>query len=271
MPESGRPLDHGHREPRQVRLVEEPQREALLGAGFRRQPVVGDRAQLAHDRRHAGRFDDAEHAAVLFQPAKHLPVLGGLSAFEGERRQIDLRLLAELHERQPEVGVPMQMRSGHFVEDRHAAEVVAALEKQAHQIGEPILRPDRIAQRHPGASLDAVHDEGGAFVVEQQRLVPEKREVGKRRRLGGNRLRRIFEIRLGRGRRLVRGVPNQARKPKQQEHDRRTDRRTQEPRRVALQLELPPELVRILHVLERKEPEPHGRAERADHGRDPGS
>ena len=194
-----------------------------------------------------------------------------MPAFERECRQIDFRLLAELDERQSEVGVAMQMRSGHFVEDRDAAEIGAALEKQAHQVGEPLLRPDGIAQGGPCAPLDGVHHEGGACVVEQQRLVLEKRQVGKRRRLGGYRLLRVLEVGLRRGRRLVRGIPNQSRKPKEQEHDRRADRRAQEPRGVALQLELPPELVRIVHVLEREQPEPDGRTDRTDQRRHPGS
>ena len=74
--------------------------------------------------------DDAERAAILLEAPQRLPVFRAPCGPERERRQIDLRLLAELDERQPEVGVAMQMRSGHFVEDRRAAEIGAALEKQ---------------------------------------------------------------------------------------------------------------------------------------------
>ena len=162
------------------------------------------------------------------------------------------------------------MRSRDFVEDRHAAEIGAALEKHPHQVREPLLRADGIAQRGPGAPVDGVHHEGGACVVEEQRLVFQKRQVGRRQRLGGDRLLRVEEVRLRRGRRRVRGIPNQPRKPDQQQHDRHADRRTQEPRGVTLQLELPPEIARILHVLEREQPEPDGRADRTEHGGHPG-
>ena len=69
---------------------------------------------------------------------------------------------------------------------------------------------------------------------------------------------------------LVRRGPHEPREPEQQDHHRRADRGAQEPRRLAVQLELPPQLARVVDVLEREQAEPDRRAERAEHGRDPG-
>ena len=143
-----------------------------------------------------------------------------------------------------------------FVEDRHAAEVVAPLEEVANQIVEPIVWSDRIAERDPGAPLHAVHDERGSIVVEQQRLVPEIHQIREGRRLSGDRPTGVFEVGVGRRGRLVRRIPDQAGKPEQQQHRRRADRGAEESRGFAVHLELPPELVRVVHVLEREQSQP---------------
>ena len=71
----------------QVRLVEEPEREALLGARLACEPVVGHRAQLAQDSWNVRRLDDAERAAVLLQPANRLAIPRRVAALERERRR----------------------------------------------------------------------------------------------------------------------------------------------------------------------------------------
>ena len=85
-----------------------------------------------------------------------------VASLQPERRQVHFRLLAQLHECETEVGVPMQVGLTDLVKDRHAAEIVAPFEKAAHEIVELIAGPDRIAECDPRAALHAVHDKRGS-------------------------------------------------------------------------------------------------------------
>ena len=59
----------------------------------------------------SARVDDAERAAVLLEPAERLPIASRPALPSSVNAvEIDLRLLAELDERQAEVGVVMQVR-----------------------------------------------------------------------------------------------------------------------------------------------------------------
>ncbi len=192
-----------------------------------------------------------------------------MAPLESEGREIDLGFLTQLHERQAEVGVQVKAAFSYFVEDGHAAEVVAPLEKRTHQAGQFGFGPDRISQRHPGARLHAVHDERGPAVVEQDGLVAKIDEERRRRRLRRDRPPHVVEIGISWHRRLVRRVADEPCERKQQQGQGRADRSPQEPRRLASQLELPPELARVLDVLERKEPQPHRSTEGTGQRRDP--
>ena len=79
-----------------------------------------------------------------------------------------------------------------------------------------------------------------------------------------------FQIVLGRRLDLVRRVPDQSRQREQEDDARRADRSPQETRRIAFELELPPQVLRVLDVLECEEPEPHRCHERRRNCRDPG-
>jgi hypothetical protein len=102
-------LDDGHGTPRQVRLVEEPERETLFGAGLRREPVIGHRLELPHDRGHVRRVEDPEGSTFLLEPPQRLAILGRATALEGEARQVDLGFLPELEEHQAEVHVVVEL------------------------------------------------------------------------------------------------------------------------------------------------------------------
>jgi hypothetical protein len=66
---------------------------------------------------------------------------------------------------------------------------------------------------------------------------------------------------------LVRRRPQQPAEAEDQQRQRRADRGAQEPGGLAFQLELPPELVGVVDVLEGEEPEPHRGGQRPDERR----
>ncbi len=80
----------------------------------------------------------------------------------------------------------------------------------------------------------------------------------------------VGEIAIRRRFDFVRGVSDQPRNGNQENDHRGSHRSAQKPRRLAVQRELPPQIVRVLHVLEGKEPEPHRRGQRRDDSRRPG-
>ena len=103
------------------------------------------------------------------------------SSFERKRTEVDAGSLAELDEGQPDVGVPMEMLRRDFVEHRIAREVVASFEEFPDEAGHRVRGTHRIAQGDPAAPVHAVHDKAGPVVVEEQRLVPQEREIRKGR------------------------------------------------------------------------------------------
>ena len=102
-------------------------------------------------------------------------------------------------------------------------------------------------------------------LVEEQRLVSEvRRGTGDVQRWAAMIAPGGLEIRVGRRVDLVRRVPQQPRAtPNSSTARRPADRRRAGTRRLRLQLELPPELVRVLDVLEGEQPQPDRRANAA--------
>ena len=91
----------------------------------------------------------------------------------------------------------------------------------------------------------------------------------RRPRLPGDHRRRVAQVVGGRLDHLVRRRPHQPRHAEQERDDGRADRAAQGARRLAAQLELPPQLLRVLYVLEGEEAQPDRRPERAEDGRHP--
>ena len=108
-------------------------------------------------------------------------------ALEREAAQRDARLLAELDEREAEVGVVVQRVLPDLVEDGTSRVVVAALQEAPDEVAPNRLRPHRIAERDPRAPPHAVHEEAGPRLVEEQRLVAHEGEEGEGRALRGDR------------------------------------------------------------------------------------
>ena len=80
----------------------------------------------------SGGVDDAKRAAVLLQPANRPG--GSLRRWLPSSVNVVRSTFASspsFTNVKPEVGIPVQMRLADLVEDRHAAEVVAALEEHA--------------------------------------------------------------------------------------------------------------------------------------------
>ena len=142
--------------------------------------------QCGHERRNGGRRDDLERPAILLETADRLTVARAARAFKAEGVEVDARFLADLRERQPEIRVAMEVRGADLVEDRHAVEVVATLQELPDQAAHRLVWSDRIAERHPGPPLHAIHDEAGAVLVEDQALVTKVGEVRRRPRLAGD-------------------------------------------------------------------------------------
>ena len=78
-----------------------------------------------------------------------------------------------------------------------------------------------------------------------------------------NRLSGVFEVGIGGRGCFVRRVPDQAGESDQQQHDGGAHRGPEKPRRLALDFELPPEFVGVVHVLECTNRPSHTEAARA--------
>ena len=159
------------------------------------------------------------------------------------------RLLAELAQLEAEVEVDRQVLGADLVERGEPAVLVGQLAELPGELAADVGRADRIAHRDPAAAADAVHQEARARLVEEQPLVADQREVrlraGRRRDqlLGALEIRRTRAARAGGGAgRSSRASANaaSARPP--------PDERAQRARRVAVELELPPEVVGVLDV-----------------------
>src|SRR4030095_13993524 len=188
------PFDDRDGKATDVLLVEKAERESLFRSAPAAEPIVGHLSKL---RQQGGNFvgwDDAKACALLLWPPQRLPEARRLAALPREGRQIDARFLAQLHERQTEIGVVVQMLASHFVEGRRAAIVGAALEKSANQQRNAIWRANRITHDGPGPPLDAVHHKAALRLVEPQRLVAQIDEKWKRAGLRPDHLAGHFEL-----------------------------------------------------------------------------
>src|SRR5262245_22570995 len=146
-------------------------------------PVIRNMFQLFDDAADALLWYHAKRRMFVFEPAHRLTQPSSLPTFQREGTEIDGRIFTELHERQAEVRVAVQVFLPDLVKHRHAAEIVASFEKRTDDVGKAIDRADGIAQRHPRPALYAVHQKGLPRLVEQHGLVAEVDEVRNRRRL----------------------------------------------------------------------------------------
>ena len=197
-----------------VALVEAAHREPLLDAAALGQPRVGHRGQRRHQRATFGGISTRICHAQPLEVRDRRAHRAMAAALEGEVRQEHARVLAQLHERQPVVGVDVQPVLRRLVDDRQAAVVVAALEELPDQRFRLAGRADRFAEGHPGVAVDAVHQAGRARRVPEQRLVAQQHQRAARAWTScapaprPPRARRRRESRMaGRGRRISRATP----------------------------------------------------------------
>ena len=228
---------------------------ALLG-----QPRVRHRRSSGEQRGViAGRLDDAERAAA---PCAHgCSVVRSFllaAAFEREVRQEHARLLAELRERQAEVGVDVQPLASTPRRTRARPGSRRSARGTLHERLGRALGAHRVAERHPRAALDAVHQERGP---RRSRAAPcrEEHEVRQRAlRCGDHRAAAssslVGQLHVGRA-----AAASAAAR-------RRTSMATSTPtvaRRnrgaSARTSNLPPQLARVLDVPEREQAEPDRR------------
>src|SRR4029453_12429989 len=140
---------------------------------------------------------DTKDAAVFFQSPHELSKQCPSWAVERELFESDPRLSTDLHAGQPEIGGVMQVLRSDFVEHRRATVVVAASDEQPYE-DRPQRGPSNgVTERHPRPSLDAVHDERLATIVEEQRLVFEVDEIRERRVLRGDDAAGVLQILFG--------------------------------------------------------------------------
>src|SRR5262249_31488119 len=160
-----------HGEPGEVRRIEESDRESFLASDLLVEPVIGHTRERGHDGRYVRSGKNSKRASVLLEAFGNLSKPRTPRSREGECGEIDPRLFSDLDCRETEVGVVMQIARAHFVEHRRPTEVVTALDEETYQLGHTVWIPDRISQRHPRPSLNRVHDERVATVVEDDRFV----------------------------------------------------------------------------------------------------
>ena len=156
------------------------------------------------------------------------------------------RLLAELAQREAEIEIDRQVVRGDLVERRATAVGVGQLAEAPGQLAAHVGRAHRIAHRDPAPSLDAVHHEARAAFVQQQVLVAEQGEV----RLGARRRRdeRAQPLELV-GRSAARRPAGAGRSrrysAKSASADAGAEQRAQRARRVARDVEAPPQVARV--------------------------
>ena len=158
--------------------------------------------------------------------------------------EIDPGILAELDQREARVEIDRQIVGRDLIENRRTAALVRILLEPPNEVGE--IRAsvrDRIAHRDPRRAAHVVHHEAVAALRKQKSLVADERQ------LRGDLRRRTDDgldiLHLGRrnvaplGRNLVHHLIGRD----DDDNGRRTERGAQEPRRVLMIREFPPQRV----------------------------
>ena len=125
---------------------------------------------------------------------------------------------------------------------------IRKLTETPHQLLRAGARADRVAERDPTAAGDLIHQEGIGRVVEEQPLVAGQRRVRQAVIRAVDDGARAGEILGARDSRLGRAGPQQIQHEVGGREHHHRDRGAQHPRRVGMQRERPPELIRIGHV-----------------------
>jgi hypothetical protein len=85
--------------------------------------------------------------------------------------QVHTAFLAQFHQRQSEIRIVMQIVHAHFIENGRTPIVVAFFKELPNLICHSMRRTYGVAQRHPRAALNGIHQETFAPVIEQDGLV----------------------------------------------------------------------------------------------------
>src|SRR5204862_6947164 len=107
-------------EPRDVPGLEEAEREPFLTAGTPPEPVIGDCAQLVHHTCALPGRQDPERCLLSLETMERGTIFFPMTSFQGERGQIDPRLLAKFDKCPPPVSAPIQVLARHLVKHRTA-------------------------------------------------------------------------------------------------------------------------------------------------------
>ncbi len=265
-----RPAHHRDVEVRQIRLVEIPEREALLGRVLGIEPRIRDRSQLGHERSRVRARHHLEYRPVLLRAPMRMAQVRAGRALEREIIERYPRLLAELAERQPEVDVERQIIGRDLIEHRFDRHAVAVLDERPDQGLIERGRSHGIAHGNPAAAGSLVHDECRACGVEHQILVAEQREIG--RGIVGALDQHGGPLEVGRTRRRDGGLGGTQEPPqriRRGDHGRH-EQRPQAPRRRRIERELPPQIPAVGNVPVVEQHEPHRRPENQEDRNDPG-
>src|SRR5437016_12175572 len=93
----------------EIPFVEKSERETLFRCGLEREPFVRHFPKLMKQRRDLRRRYDAEGRAIFFQLVNLQTHFLAAAAFHRKCRERDERFLADLRERQAEIGVAVEI------------------------------------------------------------------------------------------------------------------------------------------------------------------
>ncbi len=247
------------RETHQVVRIEAAQREALLVAGLVVQPLLRNRRQCRQQCRHLCRCGHAETQAAALAAVPGLAQVGAFASFQAEILQRHHRLFAQFDQGQPQVEVGLPVGFANLIEHRAQAEPVGFLTEAPDQPTRHVRRADRVAHGDERTAVALHHHKAPLVGITQHRLVGSQHQAGLGV-FGGQQdgRQRVQRGHVGRRQRAA-GAVQQPRQAEDGQGDGHHQQRTQRARRIALQGELPPQLVLVLHVAVDEEQQPDHR------------
>src|SRR6185437_9842450 len=189
-----------YRVARYVIVAEGTQRKRFLPCLLLSEPFVGDGAQLGKKGWYVGWLNDLEPVSVVRDPAPYASKILSAGSFQRKVRERDACLLAQLDDVEAMIEIQIQECRSNLVEYRPAPVLVCKLYERSNELCRVGGRADGIAERDPATPVHTEHDEPGALLIEQERLVAQKCELRGRLWIVRNDRARVAQICLGRAR-----------------------------------------------------------------------
>ena len=237
--------------------LEIAQGEALFPGVLLCQPAIRNPPEFVQQRRHRRRRHDLEAEPVPLGASMGLAQFLARRSLQRESGEGNHAFLAQFHGGQAQIQVEGQVFRIDLVENGASAVAIRHLAEPPDQRFARALRADRIAHGNPALAAHLIHDERLTSRVEQQALVAQQGKGGVALRGGGDDAGSVCQVLSARPAGFGRRRPQQMQQRQAACRQNQQQGRAQEARGVALQGELPPQLMGIIDMLEREQSQPN--------------